>query len=260
VLTQALVQQSGIQDIRVIQPAKQDADRPDAAPITYGDQTLGTLTAGPNTPSQTLVAWSHWAARWVAMQQRIEQLSQLSMRDELTGVWNRRYFNRFLNNILDRAKHERQQVTVMVFDIDDFKTYNDRYGHAAGDEILEQAAQLMQSVVREHDVVARIGGDEFAVIFWDAEEPRQKGSRHPQDVRRAAERFQQAVFTHRFPKLGQEAHGTLTISGGLASYPWDAQTAAELVDQADLMAMQSKRQGKNALTFGPGATRQSDPA
>ena len=141
----------------------------------------------------------------------------------------------------------------MVFDIDDFKQYNDKYGHAAGDEILIHTAQLMKSVMRPHDVIARIGGDEFAVIFWDAQGPRRPNSQHPTEVRHIAQRFQQAIVTHQFDKLRDEAPGTLTISGGIAGYPWDGSTAPELLDKADQIALQSKRQGKNALIFGPGA-------
>ncbi len=229
------------------------------APIVYAGRELGVLHAPSPASREAMEPWAAWASRWLAIRQRIEQLRDLSLRDEQTGAWNRRYFNRFLQRILDRARSERQQVTLLVFDIDDFKLYNDHFGHAAGDDILREAARLMQSVVREHDVVARIGGDEFAVIFWDAEEPRRQGSRHPDDVMRAARRFQQAICAHRFPKLAEDAHGTLTISGGLASYPWDGQTPDELLHKADIMALQSKQQGKNAITLGPGAMRQCDP-
>jgi len=152
-------------------------------------------------------------------------------------------------------------VTLLVFDIDDFKNYNDRFGHPAGDEILRETARLMQDSVREHDVVARIGGDEFAVIFWDNDQaPRRAHSEHPHDVLKAARRFQQAVYAHKFPKLLDHAPGTLTISGGLASFPWDGRTPEGLLDHADAMALESKRQGKNAITFGPGALgRGEDP-
>ena len=174
------------------------------------------------------------------------------MKDELTGAWNRRYFDRFLARVLERATQGRQQVTLLVFDIDDFKRYNDAYGHAAGDEILREVSAMMRSSVRDHDVVARIGGDEFAVIFWDAGERREAGSKHPGDVRAAAARFQKAIVNHKFPKLGDEAAGHLSVSGGLAGFPWDGRTVDELVSFADAMAIRSKRAGKNAITFGPG--------
>jgi len=258
-LASMITAQSGLPGVALATDRAAVPDDHALAEIVYAGRDLGVLHAPPPMDRAALEPWAAWAGRWLAMRQRIEQLRDLSLRDELTGAWNRRYFNRFLQRILDRARSERQQVTLLVFDIDDFKRYNDRFGHAAGDDILREAARLMQSVVREHDVVARIGGDEFAVIFWDAEEPRRQGSRHPDDVMRAARRFQQAICAHRFPKLAEDAHGTLTISGGLASYPWDGQTPDELLHKADTMAMQSKQQGKNAITLGPGAMRRCDP-
>ncbi|NBC11270.1 MAG: diguanylate cyclase [Planctomycetes bacterium] len=259
-LESMIASQSGLSGVTLSPDRAAVPEGQASAAIGYAGRELGVLHAPPPVDRAGLEPWAAWAARWLAMRQRIEQLRDLSLRDELTGAWNRRYFNRFLQRILERARSERQQVTLLVFDIDDFKRYNDRFGHSAGDDILREAARLMQSVVREHDVVARIGGDEFAVIFWDAEEPRRQGSRHPDDVMRAARRFQQAICAHRFPKLAEDAHGTLTISGGLASYPWDGQTPDELLHKADTMAMQSKQQGKNAITLGPGALRRCDPS
>ncbi|MCC6579605.1 MAG: diguanylate cyclase [Phycisphaeraceae bacterium] len=219
---------------------------------TFGHIHAPVAQLGPQG-KLLLESWAAWLARWLALEEHQHQLWKVAHTDPLTGVWNRRYFDQFLRDLIERAKQQRFRVTLMIFDIDDFKRYNDRYGHAAGDEILRETARLMQAVVREHDVVARIGGDEFAVIFWDAEGPRRPNSQHPTDVRGAAERFQHAVSSHQFPKLAEEAPGSLTISGGLAGFPWDGRDAEELKEQADRMAMASKRQGKNALTFGPGA-------
>ncbi|MBI1370654.1 MAG: diguanylate cyclase [Planctomycetes bacterium] len=223
-------------------------------PVMFNGHDLGYLASNAMA-MPTLKAYANWLARWLSLERHIERLSDMALHDDLTGVWNRRYFDRFLASIVERAKVERFRVTLMVYDIDNFKMYNDRYGHQAGDEILQETAKLMMSVVRKHDVVARVGGDEFGVIFWDADPPRRKRSEHPDTVRTAAERFQRAVCEHRFPKLAQSVHGTLTISGGLASYPWDGQTPEELYQLADEMLLESKKQGKNALTFGEGAMR-----
>jgi two-component system cell cycle response regulator len=223
--------------------------------VMFGDRNYGKLHAPPPATTEQIGPWSAWLGHWLAMEEQVANLKHLAMRDELTGAWNRRYFNRFLKRILDKATHSRSQVTLLVFDIDDFKLYNDRYGHGAGDEILRETARLMQAAVREHDVVARIGGDEFAVIFWDAEGPRRPNSSHPHDVTNAARRFQRAICTHSYPKLLDEAPGTLTISGGLASFPWDGRLPEQLLQRADDMAIQSKKKGKNAITFGPGAMR-----
>lgn len=216
---------------------------------------FGFLHAPPPADTDVLSPWAVWLGRWLALEGRVSQLRRMAMRDELTGLWNRRYFNRFLKTLLDRAADRRFYVSLMVFDIDDFKIYNDSYGHGAGDEILRETGRLMQSMVRAHDVVARIGGDEFAVIFWDPAGARKPTSRHPHDPIEVARRFQKAICAHRFPKLGHEAPGTLTISGGLAGFPWDGRTPEDLMERADRMALESKQKGKNAVAIGPGAHR-----
>ena len=258
--------QCRIPSVGLVDPREPVPDQHLSAAVRYASTDFGHLHApahvfaDPNSPATVaqLQVWADWLARWLALESRFVRLRDLSMRDELTGAWNRRYFNRFLKRIVDRAAEDRQQVTLMIFDIDDFKHYNDAYGHPAGDEILREVAKLMMTSVREHDVVARIGGDEFAVIFWDAEQPRRPHSRHPDDVLNAAKRFQRAVVEHRFPKLLDKAAGNLTISGGLAGFPWDGRTPEELLEFADAMALRSKHQGKNAITVGPGAAAASD--
>ena len=175
------------------------------------------------------------------------------MTDPLTGAWNRRYFDRFLRVAMENARSNRRHVTVLLFDIDDFKRYNDEFGHDAGDEILVETVKLMRSVIRPSDRVCRIGGDEFAVIFHDPEGPRTEGSSNAVSVVELANRFRRQVHEHKFPKLGMHARGTLTISGGMASFPWDGATPAELLTRADMLARDSKRAGKNVITFGAGA-------
>ena len=177
----------------------------------------------------------------------------MAFQDTLTGAWNRRFFDAFLKETIDRAGTRRQPVTVMVFDIDDFKHYNDEFGHEAGDDILRETVRLLNSVIRKGDRVCRIGGDEFAVIFADSDPPRAPGSTHPATIEQIARRFQHQVCLMKFPKLGLEAPGTLRISGGLATYPWDGGDPEALRRHADELALDSKRNGKNAITFGPGA-------
>jgi diguanylate cyclase (GGDEF)-like protein len=181
------------------------------------------------------------------------------MVDDLTGAFNRRYFDRFMAAALAQAKRDRHALTLMVFDLDDFKSYNDRWGHPAGDDILRETVRLLRSVIRPSDRVCRIGGDEFAVVFYEPTGPRDPGSRPPDDPHRIAQRFQQQIREHRFPKLGGCAPGSLTVSAGIATYPWDGRTPAELVLRADQLALESKRAGKNAITMGPLAEGASRP-
>jgi diguanylate cyclase (GGDEF)-like protein len=184
----------------------------------------------------------------------LEQLARLATEDDLTGLKNRRYAREFLRQILERGKEENMRLTLLIFDIDNFKHYNDVYGHPAGDDILRQAATLMRTCCRKHDVVARIGGDEFAVIFWDApkDSDLENGRRaaqgeHPHEIFFIAERFRRELNAAHLPSLGPEGQGVLTISGGVAGFPRDGEDAAELFYQADNGLLEAKRSGKNSI-------------
>ena len=247
-----LREQSGLADVTFSPLGQAKGNARLAVDVSYEGTNFGSLTS-QGGDVQALGSWAAWLARWVALQRRQDNLYEMAMHDKLTGIWNRRYFELFLERVLRHAAQGRQQVTLLVFDIDNFKQYNDNFGHPAGDEILKSTSVLIQSLVRDHDVVARIGGDEFAVIFWDKGEPRHPGSQHPNNVIGIAKRFQKAICEHKFPKLGKDAVGQLTVSGGLAGFPWDGRTPEELLARADAMSMRSKQQGKNAICFGPGA-------
>ncbi|MFG0328716.1 MAG: GGDEF domain-containing protein [Phycisphaerales bacterium] len=226
------------------------AESQDGVVVRAGDTDLALLVGGASRES--LERWGDWAGRWLALEDRLKTYRRLAYTDDLTGACNRRYFMEFLEHAVAEARARREFVTLMVYDIDNFKTYNDRFGHGAGDEILVETVRLLRSVIRPHDEVCRIGGDEFAIIFYDPSGQRAIGSRHPESIQDIARRFQNQIRSHRFPKLGSEAHGELTISGGLASFPWDGHDARSLLEVADHRALASKRAGKNAITFGPG--------
>jgi len=233
------------------------------APVTWREHTFGYLRA-PGINAALLARASSWLASWLVLADQRAQLQRAAFTDPLTGAWNRRYLEQFLKRAFERARTQRRPVTVLVFDIDDFKRFNDRHGHDAGDQILIETVRLLRSVIRPTDRVCRTGGDEFVVVFDEPEGPRSPGSQPPTTVEQIARRFQKQICEHRFPKLAEDAPGTLTISAGLAAFPWDGATPDELVRAADGFALESKRQGKNALTVGPGAARvceagESDP-
>lgn len=220
--------------------------------VQHEQQSFGRLHV-PDVPNEELKQWADWLGKWLALDANHRQFCEWSFHDELTGAWNRRYFKRFLQDSIKYAVSKRIPVTVMVFDLDNFKRYNDEYGHAAGDEILCETVRLLNSVIRKSDRVCRIGGDEFAVVFTDPGGPREKGSMPPESIEQIAQRFQDQVCQMKFPKLGIEAPGTLSVSAGLATFPWDGWDPEDLVKKADAYALQSKRKGKNAITLGPGA-------
>ncbi|MEX0876394.1 MAG: diguanylate cyclase, partial [Phycisphaerales bacterium] len=227
-------------------------------PVTVADQVAGTLVC--DDPAwirgggrAVLGHQARWLSTWIRLEKQQAELRRCAFTDTLTGAWNRRYFTRFLDAAIEQSRAARQPLSVMLFDIDEFKHYNDAYGHAAGDDILVETVRLLKSVIRPSDRVCRVGGDEFVVIFYEPAGPRGPDSKPLESVYQIACRFQKQICQHRFPKLGTEALGTLTVSGGLASFPWDGHDADSLLEKADQLAMESKRQGKNAITLGPGA-------
>jgi diguanylate cyclase (GGDEF)-like protein len=222
------------------------------AAVVHDDVHLGTLVSS-SVSANELLTWAGWLAVWMGLERHVRRLKKQTETDELTGAGNRRAFDRVLKETLLAAGNERRLVTLMVFDIDNFKTYNDRYGHEAGDQVLRETVDLLRSTIRRGDHVFRIGGDEFVVIFSDTEGPRTERSAPPDSVESIAYRFQEKVCELRFPQLGLDADGSLSISAGLATFPWDGLDGATLLRRADQLALESKRSGKNALRFGPGA-------
>ncbi|MEK6676518.1 MAG: GGDEF domain-containing protein [Planctomycetota bacterium] len=176
----------------------------------------------------------------------VREWKRLALTDECTGLANRRSVLMELKEILGRAEAERFSVTVLVFDVDDFKGYNDAHGHGAGDELLRLIGGLIREHCREQDVVGRYGGDEFVVVFWDAEGPRTAGSKHPQCAMDVLGRFEESLRI-RGKDLGKRHGVSLSVSGGLATYPWDARTAEELIERADEALLSAKKAGKNRI-------------
>jgi PleD family two-component response regulator len=193
-----------------------------------------------------------------ARDERIRQLEKLAMEDDLTGLKNRRYVREFLQQITAKACREAFRVTLLVFDIDNFKQYNDLYGHIVGDNVLRQTAVMMRRCCRPHDITGRIGGDEFAFVFWDCPEVettdkavetdrRHTVGQHPREAVFMAERFRKEVSSAELSFLGPDGKGILTISGGLASFPKDGKTPDRLFEQADRALLEAKRSGKNQI-------------
>lgn len=208
-----------------------------------------TTAAPPAVPRQTTED---------RLRERIRILERLATEDDLTKLRNRRYVFEFLRQLISRVQNEKMQVTLLLFDIDDFKSYNDQFGHSTGDLILKQAAEVLKRCSRKHDVVARIGGDEFALIFWDAgyerkisspnaSERRHEGAEHPRQAMQIAQRFRKEINSAQLPLLGPEGKGKLTISGGLATFKRDAENLEELFEAADSALLDAKNSGKNRI-------------
>lgn len=219
--------------------------------------------SGPEDKGK-LVSNDEMEAQISRLEAKVEQLERLATEDDLTGLKNRRYVREFLGQLLVQAKREELRVTLLLFDIDNFKHYNDTYGHSVGDNVLKQAGTMMVRCCRAHDIVGRIGGDEFAVVFWDkAGEPAGRSSEskmaqllserrhanveHPREAFFMAERFRREISSAQFSFLGTEGKGSLTISGGLVSFPNDGLTVEELFLRADEAMLEVKHSGKNRI-------------
>jgi len=159
------------------------------------------------------------------------EIERLAVTDGMTGAYNVRQFYRVLEQEIVRSRRYEQAVSIVICDLDDFKHYNDRYGHLAGDELLRQVVTLLKRVSRESDVVARYGGDEFVIILP------QTG---PKDTRRVSERLAETIRRHRFTVCGQPLLEGLTACIGTASYPEDGGDARSLVQAADRRLYRAK--------------------
>ncbi len=236
-------------------------------PIHRGDKVVGSIALGRHrtgtftaSDATRLGDYARLIETVIEQVRERQHWQELAWRDDLTGLRNRRYFDATLAELLGKAAAERLRVTVLLFDIDDFKSYNDRYGHATGDALLREVATLLTHCSREHDVVARYGGDEFGIVLWDAEKPRVPGSQHPSEPMALADRFRHAIHQHSFRCLGPEAPGPVTISGGLACFPWDGKTCDDIVRSADEALLAAKRTGKNQIVLANGSSSQQAPA
>jgi len=173
-----------------------------------------------------------------ALQALIDCLCELSSRDGLTGVANQRQFQLVLGRELDRIARTGESLCLLLLDIDHFKPVNDRHGHPAGDRVLKLLAGLIESGVRPMDTVARIGGEEFAVIL---------PSSQPQQACRVAGRLRAAVERAQvFLEDGTAV--PITLSCGVAAVaPWASATAETLIAAADRALYAAKQAGRNCV-------------
>lgn len=243
----------GTEDVHLLLPNELlDEQSRTLIDIVHGDEHLGVLASSSLAESE-LRPWAEWLTSWMGLENHVQHLSHLAETDELTSAGNRRAFDRILSETLEIARDERRVVTLMVFDIDNFKSYNDRFGHEAGDHVLRSTVELLRSVIRRGDHVFRIGGDEFVVIFSDCEEPRTENSTPLESVEDIAHRFQAKICELRLSKVGVDDDNAISISAGLANYPWDGHDGPSLLRFADELALESKRSGKNMIRFGSNA-------
>ena len=160
--------------------------------------------------------------------------------DELTGIYNYRYFIRTLRRELARAQRHGHHLSLMLLDIDDFKFYNDTNGHLAGNIVLRKLAGSIRKSLRNIDVLARFGGEEFAVLLPETGKD---------GAGTIAARLMENVSRQRYKNSKKQPGGRLSISGGISNYPIDAERTTDLIELADKALYTAKRHGKNRIYF-----------
>jgi diguanylate cyclase (GGDEF)-like protein len=172
--------------------------------------------------------------RLSSLERENRKLWELSFRDGLTGLFNRRYSQEIGAMLFARARRYNEQLHVLMLDIDRFKLVNDKLGHPVGDEVLNGIAEILVSQVRASDVVTRYGGEEFLIFLIQTE---------PEVVQFIANRIRDSVAAHAFSGVPWQ----ITISIGVAGIKVD-DSLEELVDRADKYLYASKRGGRNRVT------------
>lgn len=169
------------------------------------------------------------------------ELQRLSMTDALTGIANRRMFDASLTREWRRCQRLKQPMSLVMLDVDNFKKYNDRYGHQDGDECLKAVAQeVARAAPRAGDLVARYGGEEFVMVLGETD---QNGARW------VAERVRQRVALLQLPHTGSQ-HQFVSVSCGISSvYPTRELSAETLLQSADLALYEAKHQGRNTVVL-----------
>lgn len=166
-----------------------------------------------------------------------EALRTQSIRDPLTGLYNRRYLEEMLEREIRRAVRAEQSLGILMLDLDHFKRFNDTYGHDAGDAVLRETGWFLAKSIRAEDIVCRFGGEEFVVILPTAD---------LEAARSRAERIRSKLRELTVLHQGQSV-GVITVSVGVAALPTHGTSAKELVQAADAALYRAKREGRDRV-------------
>ncbi len=216
-------------------------------PLKVGDETIGVLNISDKITGEVFLeedlALIHNFADYASIALKgstyynlAENMKKLSLTDPLTNLYNRRYFEERLNEEIDRSERHNLNLSLCIIDIDDFKLFNDTEGHPAGDDILERFSRLVHESMRTIDVLARIGGEEFAVIM-----PQTDGD----EAFSVAERLRNTV-KHKLDRTWKKClKDQMTISIGISTFPADGTDIKQIISNADKALYRAKMHGKD---------------
>lgn len=202
------------------------------------DVALQLLRQAGHAPPEGTPGTQQW------LQSLIDALVELSSRDALTGLANRRSFDVALARETDRVARSGESALLLALDIDHFKRVNDTWGHAAGDLVIKAVAAVLTETVRPMDLVARVGGEEFTIILPSC--PAAFGATVAERIRRKIERSPIAIGPSR------EIQVTVSIGGAYAPQ-WVRSTSTLWMERADLQLYRAKSAGRNLVCLEPSA-------
>jgi len=210
--------------------------RPNGSPIGVLNAHKSDPTGFSGEEARLFEAVAEHVAIAIENARAYQRTKELSHRDDLTGLYNRRYFFDRFEKEVERAKRYSRLFSLILMDLDHFKIYNDTHGHLAGDAALQSIGNVLSQNVRKVDIVARYGGEEFVVILPETDK---------ESAAKVAEKLRQAIEEL---KLGSgSTHGPLTTTIGISGFPLDATDALELLEIADKALYYGKARGRNQV-------------
>jgi diguanylate cyclase (GGDEF)-like protein len=213
-----------------------------AVPVVYRSHLLGILgiagmREGTEDALQLFGMIGDLTALAFANYLQFHKIEQLANSDPLTRLFNKGYFLDVCDVAVREARERSEPLSILMFDVDNFKNYNDTNGHLAGDRLLRRLAELMVGIVRERGVLARFGGEEFIAML----------NCPPAQAFETAEKIRAATADHPFDHREMQPLGFLSVSGGVASLPASGTTMEELIGAADAALYRGKRSGRNRI-------------
>jgi len=215
-----------------------------AVPILFKESLLGVIGLGKikekgGNEKRFISMIADLAGVSLQSSTYLKMVKEEASTDSLTGLHNRRYLFETAKEIAQKAIARNSPVSVFIFDIDHFKRYNDINGHAEGDHLLIELSRLLKENSRGTDVVARFGGEEFIVLMPDTD--KNNASRYADKIRKVIEEY---PFKHR----EKQPSGYVSVSGGVAAFPFDGNSLSAVIRRADESLYEAKRSGRNRVT------------
>ncbi|GAC1644223.1 MAG: hypothetical protein NVS9B15_01190 [Acidobacteriaceae bacterium] len=243
--TQSLILENDLSHAHEAGPFYQGSAAEVCFPLTFHGDRLGVLAIGSAESNffspavlDPLTAIADIIASAIKNCLQLESARQLAYRDGLTGIFNRRFFEERIVEELDRSSRYQSGLTLLMVDIDHFKSVNDDFGHLLGDEVLKQVSQLFMQQLRKSDIVCRFGGEEFAILLPQS---------HPQRSVEVAEKLRRIIHACPFPGVTRP----VTVSIGVAHSPNNGTYRDQLIGGADAALYTAKQNGRNRVVLAP---------